>query len=350
MDLERLLGPDAPVGTPVEVQRDGRISEIFYYFEDLTTLESGRTVGRKIGVVQEILLRKYLEQSDALKRRMYLEQSLTGISGAAHKVEFSWYKISQRVAHSGGVITATVGSGLVEIEIVSIDSDLGFVKLQASTGATTTVGLDRKPIPKAGAFGLYLSAMKIDLRFMEIVDGQAYIDVVDKTALIASLESKRVGAQRFSGSNKLGAGIQTIEKAKQASLVAIDLDIAYNGTVKPLGSPSGEKQLLSFVALGNGVHWNTKDKAVLGTFVDFTFLVKDAGIIRYADYVQEKAPEGSDRIQWFMDYFQGMTKQKYDDFQVTDSDFSIIVPEDEERSLLRILEDHILTVDPQNEY
>jgi hypothetical protein len=104
------------------------------------------------------------------------------------------------------------------------------------------------------------------------------------------------------------------------------------------------------VALGNGVHWNTKDKAVLGTFVDFTFLVKDAGIIRYADYVQETAPEGSVRIQWFMDYFQGMTKQKYDDFQVTDSDFSIIVPEDEERSLLRILEDHILTVDPQNEY
>lgn len=36
-------------------ERDPRISEIFYYFEEHTDIASGRTVGRKIGVIQEII-------------------------------------------------------------------------------------------------------------------------------------------------------------------------------------------------------------------------------------------------------------------------------------------------------
>src|SRR4051794_35891719 len=75
----------------LDPERDPRISEIFYFFEALTTLASGRTVGRKIGVVQEVILKKYLEADDGLRRRMYLESLLKGESGASHKVEFSWY-------------------------------------------------------------------------------------------------------------------------------------------------------------------------------------------------------------------------------------------------------------------
>ena len=65
---------DEPLVEAIVGPRDQRISDIFYYFEALTTLTSGRTVGRKIGVVQEIILRKYLEQSEHLRRRMYLER------------------------------------------------------------------------------------------------------------------------------------------------------------------------------------------------------------------------------------------------------------------------------------
>ncbi len=87
------------------------------------------------------------------------------------------------------------------------------------------------------------------------------------------------------------------------------------------------------------------DKAVLGTYVDYTFLVRDVGIIRYANYVKELVGE-EDFLAQFMDYFVGMTKQAPDDFAVTDEDFEIIVPESEERPLLQVLADHVKRTNP----
>lgn len=323
----------------IEAERDPNISDTFYYFEKLTDLKSGRTVGRKIGVVQEIVLRKYIEQSEALTRRLYLEQKLEGASGASHKVEFSWYAITP--------VLATVGRqiGTSGVTLVSANDLTRSVVLKTPEGRSKTVKLDAPHIV-SGPLREHLNARSLDLRVRSISSAGVAIDIVDRSKLLASLESKRVGAQRFSGSNKLGSGIQTIEKAKQASLVAIDLDLKVNGTVKPLQTPGGEKQLLSFVALGNGVHWTKKDKQVLGTYVDFTFLVPDKSIIRYAEYVKNKAPEGADTMKHFMAYFAGMTIQTEDDFEVADDDFSIIVPEAETRTLKQILEAHCSRVNP----
>jgi hypothetical protein len=196
-------------------------------------------------------------------------------------------------------------------------------------------------ISRQSALWEHLEDRAIDLRVRSVSDGGADVDVVDRTRLLASLESKRVGAQRFSGSEKLGSGIQTIEKAKQASLVAIDLDVRHNGSVKPLEDQSEPKKLLSLVALGNGVHWTDKDRKVLGTYVDFSFIVKDAAIIRYADFLKEGFDEEDDFLEYFMEYFGGLTKQEEDAFEVNDDDFLIVAPEAETRSLRQVLRDHI---------
>ena len=58
------------------------ISDIFYYFENFTDLKNNRTVGRKIGVLQEIIIRKYLERSAEISSRMLLEYPVVGVSGA----------------------------------------------------------------------------------------------------------------------------------------------------------------------------------------------------------------------------------------------------------------------------
>jgi hypothetical protein len=322
-----------------EIARNPNISDIFYYFEALTDLKSGRTVGRKIGVVQEIVLRKYIEQSDELARRLYLEQKLEGASGATHKVEFSWYAIAPVTVSAGDII------GRSGVTLERIDLEKQAVRLRTPAGRATTVRMD-SPTITSGALRKHLGQSQLDLRLRSVDAQNASFDVVDRSKLLASLESKRVGAQRFSGSDNLGSGIQTIEKAKQASLVAIDLDLKVNGTVKPLQQRGAQKNLLSFVALGNGVHWTAKDKAVLGTYVDFTFLVPDQSIIRYAEYVKNKAPDNSDIMAHFMEYFNGMTIQTEDDFQVTDNDFSIIVPTEETRTLKRILEEHCTRMNP----
>ncbi len=325
-----------------EILRDERISEIFYFFEALTTLTSGRTVGRKIGVVQEVILRWYLEDSEQLRRRMYLEQLLEGASGASHKVEFSWFAISPREGlDAGAELDDTDG-----LTIGAVDEATERVRIRGPWGGNGVWLGVGKPTPRSGPLRAHLDEHQLDLRIRSCEDG-IDLDVVDRSQLLASLESKRVGAQRFSASEKLGSGIQTIEKAKQASLVAIDLDIRHNGSVKPLEVAAGaDKGTISIVALGNGVHWTPKDQAVLGTYVDYTYLVKDDAIIRYAEFVQEFVDEEEDFLDFFMSYFQGMTKQERDEFEVDDDDFEIVAPTDEERSLRVVLEEHVAAFNP----
>jgi hypothetical protein len=334
------LGTLEPEDSIREVVAD-RISAVFRHFESLTTLSTGRSVGRKIGVAQEFMLKKYLEQEERLRRRMYLEQLLSGKSGASHKVEFSWHPLTSHALRVGDDIP-----GLDGVSIASANDSTETVKLTGPWGGRGAPCRRGTAIPKRSPLSSVLSSQNLDLRVVSVDGDEIELDIVDRSRLLASLESKRVGAQRFAGSDKLGSGIQTIEKAKQASLVAIDLDLLHNGSVKPLETETAKpKQLISVVALGNGVHWTDKDKAILGTYVDFTFLVKDEGIIRYAEYVRELADEEEDALEAFMSYFKGLTKQEDDDFEVGDGDFAVIAPTGEERSLRQVLVDHIEQVD-----
>lgn len=322
------------------ILRDERISDVFYFFEALTTLASGRTVGRKIGVVQETLLRWYLQDDEILRRRMFLEQQLKGMSGARHKVEFSWFAISPHDGLAqGDEIPGTQG-----LTIVTTDPVLERVQINGPWSGRGIWITATYPTPRNGPLREHLDTHDLDIRVRK-ADDDINIDVVDRSRLLASLESKRVGAQRFSASEKLGSGIQTIEKAKQASLVAIDVDLLHNGSVKPLEGPN-QKTTISVVALGNGVHWTPKDRAVLRTYVDFTYLVKDEAVIRYAQFVQDLCGEDEDFLEFFKAYFQGMTKQERDEFQVTDNDFEIIEPSTEGRSLRQVLTDHMTAVNP----
>jgi hypothetical protein len=286
------------------------------------------------------LIRKYLEQDEEIRRRMYLEQKLLGASGAAHKVEFSFHPLE---THSG-LQASDIVPGTDGVAISLISPEVNTLRLHASGDRPELARIGR-PIAQAGALRQHLNNQAIDIRIVDIQPSGVTIDVVDRSKLLASIESKRVGAQRFSGSEKLGSGIQTIEKAKQASLVAVDLDLKHNGSIKPLQNTGEPKQLISIVALGNGVHWTEKDKAVLGTYVDFTWLVRDAAIIRYAQYVRDLAGEDVDFMAYFSEYFVGMTKQPPDDFEVTDDDFSIIAPASETRSFREVLYNHIVAVD-----
>jgi len=318
-------------------EKDSKISDIFYYFEEYTTVSSGRTAGRKIGVVQEVILRDYLQESTTLRRSLYLERKLVGASGAGHKVEFSWFAYRSHRLSVGDSVPSTDD---LTVSAISPSSQQIFVRKRGSSSKGTSIDVG------SALTGSLTQALEddTDLRLFSVSEDTCVVDVVDFTDLRASLESKRVGAQRFKGSKKLGAGIQTIEKAKQASLVALDLDLAANGTIKPLQSNAEQKKLLSFVALGNGVHWTKKDRAVLSTYVDFTYLVTDAVILRYAEYVRDKwKSAGSQKgyMEFFSDYFVGMTKQGHDDFEIRDEDFEIIVPTNEPRAFKAVLEEHL---------
>ncbi len=165
------------------------------------------------------------------------------------------------------------------------------------------------------------------VKLVEVSHGHCRIAILDSDVPLASLESKRVGAQRFSGSDALGSGIQTIEKAKQTSLVAVDFDLQFNERMLSQMAGDSPRQFRSFALLGNGVHWTDHDLSVLQTYVDFTFQVKDEAIIRYAEFVRVLADAvGEPFFRFFMSYFDGLTRTPPDGFQVFPSDFVLLRP------------------------
>ncbi len=264
---------------------DPRISKIFYYFEKHTSIASGRTVGRKIGVVQEILCKKLLLESRKFRDCVVYEPKVKGHSGATHKVEFVLFQPTKCLIIPLGR-SADVSPGLTVL-VKRIIGDK--VQLQLNTTEQKATATVKAGHPLVNKEGRSLVGGHTLIRIPEITGEGVRVVTLDLNRPVASIESKRVGAQRFSGSDHLGSGIQTIEKAKQASLVAIDFDLAFNGTLLTQGDHSRDRLFRSFAILGNGVHWTDHDLSILQTYVDYTYLATDEAIIRYADYIRQIA-------------------------------------------------------------
>lgn len=325
--------------------KDPAVSDIFYYFEQFSTLQTGRTIGRKIGVMQEIMLRKYLMQSPAVSERILLEHSIKGHSGAMHKLEFLICNLSDRLRLT---LNQPIQYGGIELQLTSTQGDTAKI---AARWLDEGRAVKRASEVRLGssftsrALLLRFAREGLVARLTKIAPDEVEVSLLDPSTPLLTVESKRVGAQRFAASDKLGAGIQTIEKAKQAALVAIDADLQFNGTVKPQAVPQQARRYLSVVVLGNGIHWESKSRKVLSTYIDHVYQVPDASIIRYCDYVRELALQaGEDFLPFYMKYFLGMTVMGDDAFTVSDSDFVSI--QGDSKPLLAVVEEHIAQANP----
>ncbi len=307
-------------------------------------------MGRKLGVIQEIICRKLLMQSQRLVDAVIFEPFLMGASGADHKVEFVFFQ--PKLALNFSLAQNQLGAFTINKRQSQRVGDLTITLLSTNTnrakfsveqgGRRSRFTLLLHQIVKSKLALEVLGQESSAIKLSAVGDGTARLVFLNIEDVRASVESKRVGAQRFSSSDKLGSGIQTIEKAKQASLVALDADLKFNGNIKALSEPGASRRFISVVVLGNGVHWTEKDVAIMRTYVDFTFLARDASIIRYLDYVRAKADaEHADFKTFLMAYFVGMTKQPPDTFAVTANDLKIITPEEETRPLNQILDEHL---------
>jgi hypothetical protein len=305
--------------------KDVRISEIFYYFSEHTDLKTGRTVGRKIGVIQEILIKKFLLTHEKLKDSIIYEPKLRGKSGATHKVEFVAFNPIAVVELPLNTKLRLISPSL-ELSLKTINVAQKTIKLVClANGEKIT-----KQLKLDHSFGLELvfnhQSNPLFIKLVQLNAQECRLSILNALQPVASVESKRVGAQRFSGSDKLGSGIQTIEKAKQTALVAVDFDLQFNDELL-VHAHEKQRAFKSFALLGNGVHWTDHDLSVLETFVDFTFQVKDEAILRYADYVKNLALKHKQPFfEFFMTYFSGMTIMPEDDFIVTKKDFLQLRP------------------------
>jgi len=266
-----------------------------------------------------------LHTDKRVTRAVVYEPRVPGRSGATHKVEFVFYQPLEAVSAAEGEIVAfaSLPKMTVTVDKAPSSNHKAFGRLGISYGdKSVSQRIDvnmvhRLPDEGGHQFGITLSHVK---------PGFAEVCLLDMDGPVASIESKRVGAQRFAGSEKLGSGIQTIEKAKQTALVAIDFDLNFNDSML-CSAPTAPRKYKSIAALGNGVHWTEHDLKILGAYVDHTYLVRDEAIIRYADYVRSLALKaGEEFFAYFMAYFQGMTKTPPDSFIVTNDDFPPMRP------------------------
>ncbi len=333
------VSPEA-LADQLSIVQQTNISPLYYFFRDLLNVgeNGGRTAGRKFGVVQEIVVRKLLEQSELVNERLLFERALPGFSGASHKVEFVLYALQKRL-HIGEHYSAT---GLT-FELFNIDAHRAYFRWSDESSARDRRSAVRPRFEVGKAFKDALRKRHTALLFRP---GTSYVSVLDINDVLGSIESKRVGAQVFSGSDLLGSGIQTIEKAKQTSLVAIDADLQFNRLIRPILKRDRldpeMRRYISIVTLGNGVHWTDNDHAILSTYVDHTYLVRDDVMMRYGRYVADEAATAGEPVSsYFFKYFQGMTKAVPDEFKVVNTDLDIIESDDDVRSLRDVLEDHL---------
>lgn len=274
------------------------------------------------------MCKQLLLNSELVRDSMIYEPKIQGFSGATHKVEFVLFQPLE-------VLEMKMGQQLDSAEVEGLSLTVSNVDLERKSAAISLTYEGQKV--RFTIFTDKIIASKNPRQLLEPDDLQIKAWIRDDQSVrltilnlanpVASIESKRVGAQRFAGTEKLGGGIQTIEKAKQASLVAVDFDLKYNGTAMAIGGRDTVRPYRSFVILGNGVHWTDHDLSVLDAYVDYTYLVHDSAIIRYAEYVREKAElVGEDFFPYFMSYFRRLTNTVADDFEVRSSDFVSVRP------------------------
>ena len=296
----------------------------------------GHVLGRKIGVMQEIIVWKLLRSSNLIKERVLGEVWVEGKSSAEHKVEFGIFSkiFSEKVASNESYDLETLGFNL---KIKDIGSN--FVRINVPNLTDKNCKINFSELNGVGLkknYRNFFNEKNIRIKAFKIKGDHVQLVVLNLSDPLVHIESKRVGVEETKG--KLLPAPQTIEKAKQTSLVAIDLRRKYGGVWK-YNREIG--RFISIAVLGNGVHWKKKDMAILSEYVDYVYKIKDEAIIRYINWILDKRSESDNRKKILLKYFKGTKSTPLDEFEVFIDDFYIVYPKISSKHFLDIIENQI---------
>lgn len=276
----------------------------------------GHQIGRKIGDMLEILTMGGIYNCPELLSRLDTEGKLEGFTTAGHKVEFGFYEDAQ---HKTGLF------GAVECKCVGVEE--------------TTAGKGQSYIRKVHDYESFVlefngrwmdSKITLTITVLSHNDDSAVIrlsnNLNDSTSDIAiragdnikivvderqnllhttphgnmideipgimricktiKLDGIRAGLCQFSLYNCL-TGPQTIEKAKQASLVAMDLRKKIDGHWGKEEVPDNQKKMNFIHVICEFSHWEEKSRNVITTCIDHNLIVPDAVLIKAFEMFEE---------------------------------------------------------------
>lgn len=269
----------------------------------------GHQIGRKIGDMLEILTMGGIYRNPELLSRLDTEGKLEGYTTAGHKVEFSFYKnINQKQGLFGaieckcvGVEETTVGKRqnclrkLRVNESFSIDFNGRWMDNQVSQTITVVNKAHNSvtiELSNSKNDSVHQIIMKTGDNIKLIIDenqnvlhttphGNMFEEIPGIIRICKTIKFDKIDNDvfQFSLYNCL-TGPQTIEKAKQASLVAMDLRKKIDGHWGKEELDPVQKQMNFLHVICEFSHWEKKSRNVITTCIDHNIIVPDAVLIK----------------------------------------------------------------------
>lgn len=302
-----------------EIRNFTYISNVYKYISNYDL--KGHQIGRKIGDMLEILTMGAIYENDKLKQRLSTEKKIEGYSTAKHKVEFSFF---QRVNHKLNLF------GAIECKCVGVEEtksgkdNKNLRRLKVGENFLIEFSSHWQQSPIVIIFNLAkiknspMAEIKVQARSNDVLILDRTFSFKPKENIKIVLDEKNncfvvtpnnnmlseipsiirtckiVRFQNFSNDIATFAisdcltGPQTIEKAKQASFVAMDLRKKVDGYWGKEEIPAGEKSMTFIHVLCEFSHWEEKSKNVIKTCIDHNVIVPDAIVIKAFQQFEEK--------------------------------------------------------------
>lgn len=277
----------------------------------------GHQIGRKIGDMLEIITMGGVYASPALLTKLETEGKLEGYTSAGHKVEFGFYENPRTKTDLFGAIECkcvgveetTAGKGQAHLRRLSIGNSfsLDFNGRWMHHPITQTITLIS--VHDSGAIIRLTNSTSAESFDIELLVGENIKITVDENENILhttphgnmldevpglirvcktiKLDKVNETSAQFSLYNCL-TGPQTIEKAKQASLVAMDLRKKIDGHWGKEDIQDGQGRMSFVHVLCEFSHWEDKSRNVIRTCIDHNIIVPDAVVIKAFEIFEEK--------------------------------------------------------------
>lgn len=279
----------------------------------------GHQIGRKIGDMLEILTMGAVCQNPQLVERLSTEEKLEGYTTAGHKVEFGFFNKDQNSRHLFGAIeckcvgveeTTSGKNGRHLRKITTNESfEIEFTGRWQPAPVTFQLKVKRIVTPNTVEVVIFANSTPEVRRTFLFNVGENIKIVIDEenhclvtTAHGNMLEEiptiirtcKTIRLQSVVSETAVFAlfdcltGPQTIEKAKQASLVAMDLRKKVDGYWGKEEVPAGQKHMTFVHVICEFSHWEKKSQNVIKTCIDHNVIVPDAVIIKAFELFEER--------------------------------------------------------------
>ena len=279
----------------------------------------GHQIGRKIGDMLEILTMGAVYQNPQLVERLSTEEKLEGYTTAGHKVEFGFFN----TVHGNRQLFGAIECKCVGVEeTTSGKNNKHLRKLKQNDSFAIDFSGRWQPAPVNFSFKLIKiindstaeveitanSRPALNRRFKFKVGENIKVVMDENNRCLATTAHgnmldeipsiirtcKTIRFQSITNREATFAlydcltGPQTIEKAKQASLVAMDLRKKVDGFWGKEEIPAGHKHMTFVHVLCEYSHWEEKSRNVIRTCIDHNVIVPDAIIIKAFELFEER--------------------------------------------------------------